>query len=193
VAVEAQVGATLGAVASAGEPTFANTVEPLERDHLLVSRVLTPLYTLAGSDTTPELQALGEALAPRVAALSDCVGLDPRLYARLRLLSEDDDLDDEQRHLATRRLTDMTLAGAGLDVGAAAEVREINGRLATLGAEFDRRLLADTADLAVVFTSCQELDGLSEAEIDALARPEADGGATSSASRTRRAIPTSPG
>lgn len=175
--VEVQVAQTLAAVTQDDVPaTFENTVEPLERDHIALERVLTPLFTLTGADTTPQLQELEEQLAPRLSQLGDSIELNTALLARLQQVQENDDLTPEQRHIVERRIKDMTLAGAALDDAPAERVRAINSRLASLGSEFDRRLLADTADLAVVVEDRAELDGLSDAEIDALARPQGEGG-----------------
>ena len=75
--LEQQVRRTLADITQPQTPaTFVDVVEPLERDHAATERVLAPLYTLTGSDTTPPLQALEDELAPRVAALADLVDVD---------------------------------------------------------------------------------------------------------------------
>ena len=176
--LEQQVRRTLADITQPQTPaTFVDVVEPLERDHAATERVLAPLHTLTGSDTTPPLQALEDELAPRVAALADLVDVDAALLEKLReVRAGDATMSPEQSHVVERRIKAMTLAGAALTPEAAEQVKAINGELATLGAEFDRRLLADTAALAVVVEERSSLAGLDDAEIDALARPEQDGG-----------------
>ena len=60
-------------------------------------------------------------------------------------------LDPESRRLVERHLTEMTVAGAGLDEDAKASLRELNERLADARRpRFEKQLLADTNDLAVL-------------------------------------------
>ncbi|HAJ18179.1 MAG TPA: peptidase M3 [Microbacterium sp.] len=72
----------------------------------------------------------------------------------------------------------MTHAGAGLDEAQKARLTEINGRLSILTTTFEKNLLNDTNDLAVLFDDVTELDGLTEGELSAAARAAADRGIT---------------
>src|SRR5690606_19648734 len=126
-----------------------------------------------------EIQRIEEELAPLMSAHEDAIRLDGALYARVAHLHENLDrldLDDEQRYLVQRHYTEMTHAGAALDDAAKARLTEINQRLATLTTTFEKQLLADTNDLAVVFDDATELDGLSEGALPAAAQAAADRG-----------------
>lgn len=160
-------------------PTFENTIEDLERSGELLDDVSHAFYTVSSADGTPEIQQIEEALAPRMAAHNDAITLDPALYRRIaELHSRRDELDltAEQRYLLERRYTQMTHAGAALDAAAKQRVRELNQRLSTLTTTFEKNLLTDTNDLAVVFESADELDGLSEGELSAAASAAAERG-----------------
>lgn len=160
-------------------PTFENTIEDLERSGELLDDVSHAFYTVSSADGTPEIQQIEEALAPRMAAHNDAITLDPALYRRIaELHSRRDELDltAEQRYLLERRYTQMTHAGAALDAAAKERVRELNQRLSTLTTTFEKNLLTDTNDLAVVFESADELDGLSEGELSAAASAAAERG-----------------
>ena len=160
-------------------PTFENTMERLEQSGRLLGDVARAFYTVSSADATDEIQAIEETLAPLMAAHEDAIQLDSRLYGRIKTLHEDLErlgLDPEQRYLVERHYREMTRAGAGLDDAAKERLTEINTRLSTLTNTFEKNLLADTNDLAVVFESAEELDGLSEGELSAAAQSAADRG-----------------
>ncbi|GAA3770307.1 M3 family metallopeptidase [Microbacterium kribbense] len=160
-------------------PTFENTMAPLEASGRLLGDVARAFYTVASADATDEIQAVEETLAPLMAAHQDAIALDGALYARITALHEQLDrlgLDAEQRYLVQRWHREMTHAGAGLDDEAKATLTELNTTLSTLTTTFEKNLLADTNDLAVVFDDVAELDGLSEAELSATAQAAAERG-----------------
>ncbi|KRB47884.1 M3 family metallopeptidase [Terrabacter sp. Root181] len=161
-------------------PTFENTLVALERSGQLLSRARLAFFGTSSALATDAMQAIEEDYAPRLTAHSDAVRLDPRLYARIRAVHDDDvamaALDPESRRLVERHLTEMTVAGAGLDESAKERLRELNGRLAGLGTQFEKRLLADTNDLAVLVDDVAQLDGLTAGEISAAAAAAAEHG-----------------
>ena len=107
-----------------------------------------------------------------LAAHSDAILLNAALYARIRFVHERQDsseLDAESRYLVERYLTEFTLAGAGLNDAEKQRLREYNQQLSTLTTRFEKNLLADTNELAVVIDDVAELDGLDAGEISAAA------------------------
>lgn len=158
-------------------PTFENTIEALERSGELLDRVAHAFYTVSSADATPEIQAVDEQLAPLMAAHQDAVTLDGALFWRVQHVYEHRDelgLDTEQHYLVERHHREMTHAGAALDDEAKARLTLLNQQLSTLSNTFERNLLNDTNDLAVVFDSPAELHGLSAGEISAAARAAED-------------------
>jgi|TARA_B100000678_G_scaffold113580_1_gene94969 peptidyl-dipeptidase Dcp len=165
----------------AAAPTFENTLVPLERSGELLHDVASAFYTVSSADATPEIQEIEEALAPLMAAHTDAVQLNPELYRRIASVHaqlDDLNLAPEDRYLVERHYREMTHAGAGLDEAQKARLTEINGRLSTLTTTFEKNLLNDTNDLAVLFDDVTELDGLTEGELSAAARAAADRGIT---------------
>ncbi|RWZ61206.1 M3 family peptidase [Labedella populi] len=159
-------------IALSEEPTFENTLEALERSGVLLSRVLHVFYNKSSADSNDVTNAIEERVAPLLAAHEDSIRLDGRLYRRIRSLWErrdDLELDDEERHLLERYHTEFTLAGAGLSSAEKARLTDYNTRLSSLTTTFEKNLLADTNDLAVVVDDLAELDGLSAGEISAAA------------------------
>jgi peptidyl-dipeptidase Dcp len=163
--------AEVEAIATSSEPaTFENTLEALERSGRLLSRVSSVFYNLTSSHSGPELDAIEADVAPLLAAHSDAVRLDPRVFERIAAVHAQQDslgLDEEQQRLLDRYHKDFVRAGAALDPDSQERLRAINAELSSLTAEFKRRLLADTNDLAVHLTDAADLDGLSDGEVAA--------------------------
>lgn len=160
-------------------PTFENTIEALERSGELLDRVSHAFYTVSSADASPAIQAVDEQLAPLMAAHHDAISLDSALFWRVQQVHdqlEHLDLDAEQRYLVERHHREMSHAGAALDDEKKARLTLLNQQLSTLSNTFERNLLNDTNDLAVVFDSADELDGLSTGELSAAARAAADRG-----------------
>ncbi|MFN4002331.1 M3 family metallopeptidase [Microcella sp.] len=160
-------------------PTFENTMVPLESSGQLLTRVLRVFYNKASADSNDVTNALEAELAPKLAAHTDAITLDSALYWRIAQLHErrdELDLTPEQRYLIERHYTTMTLAGAGLDDAQKGRLSELNARLSTLETAFEKNLLADTNELAVVIDNPAELDGLSPGEISAAAQAATDRG-----------------
>src|SRR5690242_10603342 len=63
-------------------PTFANTIEAMERSGATLRRTMRVFSNLAASMSTPEMQALESELAPLIAKHSDEIRLDSRLFDR---------------------------------------------------------------------------------------------------------------
>lgn len=160
-------------------PTFENTMVPLERSGELLDRASHAFYTVASADATAEIQAIDEELAPLMAAHQDAILLDSALYWRISQLRDQIDalrLEPEQRRLVERWHREMTLAGAALDESAKARLTELNQRISSLSITFEKNLLADTNELAVVFDDAAELDGLSAGELSSAARAASERG-----------------
>ncbi|MDN3494457.1 M3 family metallopeptidase [Planococcus sp. APC 4015] len=160
-------------------PTFENTMVPLEESGRLLGDVARTFYAVASADGTDAIQEIEEELAPLMSAHHDGIQLDAQLYWRVKTLHDQLDelgLGAEERYLVERHFREMSHAGAGLDDEAKAQLTAINQRLSTLTTTFEKNLLADTNDLAVVFDDVSELDGLSEGELSAAAQAAADRG-----------------
>jgi peptidyl-dipeptidase Dcp len=158
-------------------PTFENTLVPLEESGKLLGDVSRTFYTVSSADATDEIQQIEETLAPLMSAHQDSIELDAQLYWRIKTIHEqldELDLDPEQRYLVERHYREMSHAGAGLDDAAKEKLTALNQRLSTLTTTFEKNLLNDTNDLAVVFDDVAELDGLTEGELSAAAQAAAD-------------------
>jgi peptidyl-dipeptidase Dcp len=162
-------------------PTFENTILPLERAGLLLSRVQRVFGTLTSANTNDTLQAIQRALAPRLAAHRDAISLNDTLFWRIRSLYDRRDslgLDSLQRLAVERYYRDFVRAGALLSDADKARLRALNREQASLTNEFGRRLLAATRAGGVVVDDSTQLAGLSSGEIAAAAGAAAGRGLT---------------
>lgn len=153
-------------------PSFDNTILALEKSGRLLSRTTTLLFNLIGADVNPARQQLQTDYAPKLAAQRDAVLLNAKLFARVEALYAARDKaapNAEAKRLIERYHRDMVRAGARLNDEQKARMKAINAELATLGAQFNKAVLAEVNDSAVVVDSAEELAGLSAAQIAAAA------------------------
>src|SRR5690606_15144570 len=116
-------------------PTFANTIEALERAGVLLDRVRSVFFCLTSANTNEELQALDAQLSPKLAAHHDAIMLNAGLFARVRKRYEERDglgLDPVQLRRLEERYIDFVRGGALLDAAGKERLKAINAELATL-------------------------------------------------------------
>jgi len=170
VTMAAQRAAVEAIASDPDDPTFANTMLPLERSGLALDGVLAVFENASSADTDVEIEAIDARFAPQLAAHRDAIRLDQRLFARVQSLFERLDelgLAPDERYLVERAHHDAVLAGAALDEGSRARLGELNQRLSVLTTAFQQHLLADTNDLALHLTDAESIAGLDEGSASA--------------------------
>jgi peptidyl-dipeptidase Dcp len=166
-------------VQSPDAPTIENTLVPLERSGQTLARVASVFFNKTSADSNDFTNTLEEEIAPLLAAHEDAIRFNPTLYERIAALYEQREelgADAETVYLIERYYTEYTLAGAGLDEAHKEQLKDYNSTLSTLATRFEKNLLADTNDLAVIIDHVAELDGLTEGEISAAAQAAKDRG-----------------
>ncbi|MCB1343520.1 MAG: M3 family metallopeptidase, partial [Pseudooceanicola sp.] len=161
------------------EPTFANTVEALEAAGQALDRVLGVFYTVAGADSNPQRENLQRAFSPRVAAHYAEISANKALFRRLADLWERRDslgLDAEQARVLMLTHRGFVRSGAALTGAEEARMKEIKGRLATLGTAFTQNLLADERAWFMTLTEA-DLEGLPDFVVEAARAAGAEKGA----------------
>ena len=155
-------------ITSQAEVTFENTLVALEASGGILSRVAAVFYNKSSSDTNEAIDKIETEIAPKLAAHSDKIKLNQKLFARItKLVDSGLDLNSEDSWLLKRYHRDFLHAGAGLSVSQREEIKKINEELSTLQTEFSKKVLSETNDLAVFVDDVKELDGLSENQIKA--------------------------
>src|SRR5256712_985737 len=146
-------------------PTFENTLAALERAGRTLDRVGTIFGVYSGTMSTPDFQKVEEEMAPKLAAFSDQITQNEKLFKRIAAVYEARDaakLTPEQKRLAWLDYTNFVRAGAKLDPAAKKRLSEINQRLAVLYTKFSQNLLADEADYVLFLDQESDLAGLPE-------------------------------
>jgi peptidyl-dipeptidase Dcp len=155
-------------------PTFANTIEAIERSGRSLERVGSVYRVWASTMNSPEFQAVEREMAPRLAAFEDKITQNTALFRRIEAVynapNKGTALTLEQQRLAWLYYTDFVRAGAKLDETAKKRVADINQQLAGLFTRFSQNVLADETDIYLVLESEADLAGLPQSVKDAAAQ-----------------------
>ena len=152
--------------------TFDNTLVALERSGVLLNRVAATFFNLSSADTNEALDQIQAEVAPRLAAHTDQILLNGRLFERVRSLYEARDtlgLDAESLRLVERHYVDFVRAGALLSEAEQERMQEINGEMAALQTSITQNVLDGVNAAAIVVDDREQLSGLSEGEVAAAA------------------------
>ena len=153
-------------------PTFSNTIVALEKSGRMLGRVGAVFFHLTGTNTTDALDEINTEISPVLAAHSDSITLNPKLFARVKAVYDNRaamSMTPEDAKLLEDTYEGMVHAGAMLTDAERERVKEINTELSTVTTEFAQTARAAMADQPVFFDTREELAGLSEADISAAA------------------------
>ena len=156
----------------AAEPTFANTIEAMEKSGQLLTRVSLVFYGVTGANIDDTLQKVQTAEAPRLAAHHDEIFLNAKLYQRIDRIFQQRTklgLTPEQIHLVEKYHRDFVRAGVTLADTAKQQLQKLNKEEASLETDFARRLRLATKTAALGIPERAQLAGLSDGEIAAAA------------------------
>ena len=152
-------------------PTFANTIEELERTGKLLSKVGRVFSNLASSNTNPKLQELQRELSPMLSAHYDKISLNEGLFNRVDAIwqnRENLDLTKEQTKLLNDTRKGFVRSGALLSEDQKERISEINSKISGLSTSFGQNLLAETNGFELIL-GLSDLEGLSDGVIAAAA------------------------
>jgi peptidyl-dipeptidase Dcp len=160
--MEEQNAETAAITRTAAAPSFANTIEALERSGRVLDRVSRVFSNLDASNTNEALQAIARDYAPRLAQHRMRIALDEGLFARIADLyarRETLSLAPDQLRLLERHHLRMVRSGALLESAQKARMAAIAERLAVLHTLFGQNVLHDERDWQLVLTEA-DLAGL---------------------------------
>jgi len=153
-------------------PTFANTIEAMERSGDLVTRTTKVFFGLAQANTNETIQKVQQEEAPKLAATLDEIYLNPKLFARVKTLYDAREtlgLDVQQKFLLDRYYRNFVRAGAQLNDADKTKLKALNQEESKLTTEFHDKVLAATNAGSIVISDKSELAGLSAEDIAAAA------------------------
>jgi peptidyl-dipeptidase Dcp len=154
----------IAALADSPEPpTFANTIEALERSGQTLKKVGGVFFNLAGSHTNDAIQAVEREMAPVLAKHRNSIFMNDALYRRVEALYQNREslgLSPEQARVLDRYHTIFVRAGAKLAPEEKKRLAAITERLASLGTQFSQNVLADERSYQLVLDGEADLEGL---------------------------------
>ncbi|WP_115718375.1 M3 family metallopeptidase [Gallaecimonas mangrovi] len=158
-------------------PTFENTIVAMEKSGTLLNRVSTVFGNLSGLVSNKQYQDIEAEMAPKLAAHSDSIYLNPTLFARIETIYKNKaSLSKEDQRLTDFYYNNFVRAGAKLSAQDKAKIGEINGELAKLTSQFTTNILQSFKNETILVKDKSELAGLSDDEIASLAAAAKDAG-----------------
>jgi peptidyl-dipeptidase Dcp len=162
---------------NAEAPSFANTIEAMEKAGQRLGRVQTLFGVMTDNMSTPAYQALDKEWSPKLSAASDEITLNPKLFQRIETLYNGRaglGLDAKQTRLLERTYEYFVRNGAKLNEAQKQQLSGYNQQLASLFSDFNSRLLADEGTFTQA--SAAEMAGVPQDVKDAAAAVAKDKG-----------------
>lgn len=166
-------------VANPDPPTFANTIEALERSGEMLGRVRQVFYGLLSARTDDELNQIAEEVSPMLSRHYDNILLNQALFGRVKAVYEKRDglsLSVEARTLLEETWQDFIRGGANLDAREQDELRAINEKLSVLTLQFGQNILKEDNGFQLVLEQEEDLAGLPERVVSGGARAAQEAG-----------------
>jgi oligopeptidase A len=156
------------ALESSPYPTFATTVEPLEKLQHQLSRVWSPVSHLNGVQNSEALRACYNACLPLLSEYQTDLGQSEPLYRAYQAIFEHEakQLSPLQRRVIEHALRDFRLSGVGLPADKKARFKAVMQELSQLQAKFEENVLDATNAWSKHVTDAAQLKGLNAAIVE---------------------------
>ncbi len=144
-------------------PTFANTIDALEKAGDLLDRVSGVFWNLTGSHTNDALQALEREWSPKFAAHYTGISTNAALFKRIDILFTNKDslgLTAEQQRVLEKTHRGFVRSGARLEGEARERYKELSQTRAKLTTTFGQNVLADEKAYTLALETEADLAGL---------------------------------
>ena len=127
------------------EPSFENTIVPLELSGGILAKVSGVLYNVAETDRTPALDSVVEKALPMMSSHSDNISFNKNLYDRVAKIynSDQSSLSREQQMVLKKHYEEFERSGVGLSADSQARLKEINAEVATKSQKISNNILAE--------------------------------------------------
>ena len=161
------------------EPTFANTIEALERAGHALENVAAVFFNLSAADTNDVRQTIERTLSPRLSDHGMAILTNKKLFERIDKLFREAGtlgLSAEQSQLLENYHKKFVRSGAKLDEASKQRLKEIGARLSELNTAFSQNVLADEKAFQLVLESEDDLKGLPDFVRQAAAQAASDRG-----------------
>lgn len=164
--------------ANTESPTFENTIVELEKAGKVLDRVLRYYGILSSNMSSPEFRKIQTEMAPKLSEFRSKISQNEALFKRIKEVYEsslETPLEADQQRLVKIVYERFAMNGAELDATKKERYAAINKELSSLYTKFSNNVLADEENY-VVYVTKEQLDGLSESMVNAMAKIAADKG-----------------
>jgi peptidyl-dipeptidase Dcp len=171
-AIEHEIDDTLKEIdticANIAVPSFANTLEAIEKSGAKLGIISGALFNLNSAETSTELQEVTQKAAPLLTKLQNDIRLNATLFKRIKTVYEGDtgNLSVEQKTLLEKEYKGFVRNGALLNEEQKNRLREIDQELAKLSLNFGENVLADSNAFSLHISKEDDLRGLPDSAID---------------------------
>ena len=154
------------------EPSFENTVLAFDNSGKLLERVELCFGMLCAAETNPEMQAVEQAMSPKLTAHSGAIMMNDGLFERIKSVYERRGalgLDSLQIRLTEKIYRRFVRGGALLSAEDKEQLRKVDEELASARVKYAANLLAANSGFEIVISNYDDLDGLPSSARDAAA------------------------
>ncbi len=163
------------------EPTFENTMFPLDQSGEMLEKVNLTFFELYSANTSDTLQEIANKVSPLLTRHSDDIAMNPVLFKRVRQIYDNREkmnLDPVQKRLVEETYKAFVRSGANLDTAHQRRLREINAQIDMLQLQFGQNLLKENNSYKLVIEKKEDLAGLPANVVAAAAEQAAADSAT---------------
>lgn len=161
------------------KPTFANTIEALEKSGQLLNKVSCVFFNLREANTNDSLSAIAEEILPDLTTHNDAINLNAPLFERVKAVYDNKDKENltvEQNRALDKYYRQFVRGGANLSPENKEEFKKINNSLAMLSLKFGDNQLKETNKYKLIIDNEQDLSGLPQGVISAAAETAKENG-----------------
>jgi peptidyl-dipeptidase Dcp len=154
------------------EPTFLNTIDPLDTMDNLLTKVSSVFFSQTSANTSDSLQKIEMEISPRLSEYRDEILLNHVLFQRIKSIYDRQDkfkLDDEQKFLLENLYKSFVRNGALLSGAAQDTLKKLNQEISVLTVTFSQNVLSETNKFRLVIDNAGDLKGLPQRAIDGAA------------------------
>ncbi len=144
-------------------PTFENVIEAYDASGDQLSQVSLIFEMVSLSEANDALLVIQSEVMPRMAAHSDKIGLNDRLFEKVKAVYDQRNtltLRADQKRLLEKIYTDFVRSGALLDEAQKEQLKTINEQLSTTAVKYGQNLLAENSGYELLLSTSEELEGL---------------------------------
>jgi len=154
------------------EPTFENTIIPLEKAGQELNRAFTYYGIYSSNVSNPEFREVQKELAPEISEFSSKISQNEALFMRIKSVyekSQKEPLEPAKQRVIDLIYEDFAMQGADLSAEDKERYAAINKELSGLYTNFSNNILADEENY-VIYLDKDQLGGLPESYVKSAAQ-----------------------